>query len=251
MKIAGSILKKLKDKLSRFLLWPRQDRLKKSILAKHGKVVNCTFEIDDSVVLVIGSKVLIQNCTIKGSAGSIKLGDSVILGADRETANMCLSINEGSLIIGSHSRVRADINIRFDGVLEIGSYTAINERGEIRCDNLVQIGDFCMISYGVQIFDTNTHCILPPRLRRKMTIADYPLIGMEYTVPRTAPVKIGSDVWIGVQAMILKGVVIGDGCIVGARALVAKSGSYPVASIIASPAASIVAHVEYDSLPNR
>jgi maltose O-acetyltransferase len=36
-------------------------------------------------------------------------------------------------------------------------------------------------------------------------------------------VKIGMGVWIGVRAMVLPGVVLGDGCIVGAGAVVARS----------------------------
>ncbi len=34
------------------------------------------------------------------------------------------------------------------------------------------------------------------------------------------PVSIGSDVWIGVRAVILKGVTIGDGSVIGAGSVV-------------------------------
>lgn len=37
------------------------------------------------------------------------------------------------------------------------------------------------------------------------------------------PVKIGNDVWIGAGAKILGGITIGDGCIIGAGAVVTKS----------------------------
>ena len=36
------------------------------------------------------------------------------------------------------------------------------------------------------------------------------------------PIKIGNDVWIGVEAMILDGVTIGDGAVIGARTVVTK-----------------------------
>ena len=36
------------------------------------------------------------------------------------------------------------------------------------------------------------------------------------------PVKIGNDVWIGYEAVILSGVHIGDGAIIGARAVVTR-----------------------------
>lgn len=48
-------------------------------------------------------------------------------------------------------------------------------------------------------------------------------------------VKIGNDVWIGDQAMIAPGVTIGDGAVVGARALVTKDVP-PYAVVVGSPA---------------
>ena len=36
------------------------------------------------------------------------------------------------------------------------------------------------------------------------------------------PVKIGNDVWIGSNAVILQGVRLGDGCVVAAGAVVTK-----------------------------
>ena len=45
-----------------------------------------------------------------------------------------------------------------------------------------------------------------------------------------APVSIGNDVWIGGRVIILPGVNIGDGCIIGAGAVVTKDiPSYCVA----------------------
>ena len=37
------------------------------------------------------------------------------------------------------------------------------------------------------------------------------------------PVKIGNDVWLGAGAKVLGGVTIGDGCVVGAGAVVSKN----------------------------
>ena len=45
------------------------------------------------------------------------------------------------------------------------------------------------------------------------------------------PVKIGNDVWIGARVTILPGVEIGDGCIIGASAVVTKS--IPPYSVVA------------------
>ncbi|MEK2687692.1 CatB-related O-acetyltransferase [Bdellovibrio sp. GT3] len=45
---------------------------------------------------------------------------------------------------------------------------------------------------------------------------------------------IGNDVWIGAEAMIMPGVRIGDGCIIGARTLVAKNVE-PYSIVAGSP----------------
>lgn len=38
----------------------------------------------------------------------------------------------------------------------------------------------------------------------------------------SAPIRIGQDVWIGANAIVLAGVTIGDGAVVGAGAVVTK-----------------------------
>jgi len=53
-------------------------------------------------------------------------------------------------------------------------------------------------------------------------------------------VSIGSDVWIGINAVILSGVTIGDGAIVGAGAVVAKDIA-PYSIVVGNPAR----HVKY------
>jgi maltose O-acetyltransferase len=55
----------------------------------------------------------------------------------------------------------------------------------------------------------------------------------------TAPITIGDDVWIGAHAIILKGVALGDGCVVAAGAVVTK-GDYQPGSILAGNPAKVV-----------
>jgi acetyltransferase-like isoleucine patch superfamily enzyme len=55
---------------------------------------------------------------------------------------------------------------------------------------------------------------------------------------KTAPVKIGDNVWIGMNAVILKGVTIGDNSIVAAGAVVTKS--VPANTIVAGNPAAVV-----------
>ena len=82
----------------------------------------------------------------------------------------------------------------------------------IRCElyGPVSIGDNVMMGPEVVIY-TSGH-------RHDRT--DITMIEQGSTIPE--PVKIGNDVWIGRRAMIMPGVSVGNGCIIGAGAVVTK-----------------------------
>ena len=72
----------------------------------------------------------------------------------------------------------------------------------------IHVGSNCLIASGARFIDHN-HGIdmgTPMKLQPEMS----------------APITIGDDVWIGVNAVILKGVSIGDGAIVAAGSVVNK-----------------------------
>ena len=56
-----------------------------------------------------------------------------------------------------------------------------------------------------------------------------------------SPVHIGSDVFIGARALVLKGVSIGDGAVVGAGAVVVKS--VPPGAIVGGNPARVIGSV--------
>lgn len=103
----------------------------------------------------------------------------------------------------------------------VGPYTVIYGQGG------VVIGDNCLISMHCCILSSN-HAI-PPRDR---LVRDEPDILL--------PTRIDNDCWIGAGAKILGGVHIGEGCIVGAGAVVTKS--LPPYSIAVGNPARIIGH---------
>ena len=99
------------------------------------------------------------------------------------------------------------------GVLTIGDHVGMSN-ATIVADNSVTIGDHAMIGGGVQIFDTNFHATDPAiRTSGHETRDDV----------KTAPIVIGSHVFIGTNALICKGVTLGDNTIVAAGSVVVKS----------------------------
>lgn len=152
----------------------------------------------------------------------ITIGNNCIFNQGRNALRPYFNLSEGQLHISDHNVIRADFWIRFGGVVNVGQYNCINERTELRCDEQIRIGDFNMISYDCNIWDTNTHCIYSPSVRREKTISDFPVIGSESERPKTKPVIIGNDCWVGKGSVILKGSVLENEAIVATRAIVSN-----------------------------
>lgn len=94
--------------------------------------------------------------------------------------------------------------------IEIGSHVGISG-GSICAARSIVIGDGTMIGANVTITDTDFHSLSPQRR------ADEGDMGI------SNPVKIGKSVFIGTNAIILKGVNIGDNSVIGAGSIVTKS----------------------------
>lgn len=113
----------------------------------------------------------------------------------------------GNTEVGSFgSRIRVGPK----GILRIGDRVGASN-ATIVCEESVEIGDDVLIGGGVQIFDTNFHStVADVRASGRGTRADV----------RTAPICIGSRVFIGANALICKGVTIGDEAVVAAGSVV-------------------------------
>ncbi len=127
-----------------------------------------------------------------------------------------------------------------DESIEVGDYTIYNdfvhdplefERNNvlyhypINRERLV-IGKFCSIACGAKfIFNSANHTL------GSLSSYTFPLFFEEWGLEKAdvaqawdnkGDIIIGNDVWIGYEALILAGVTIGDGAIIGARAVVTK-----------------------------
>ena len=86
----------------------------------------------------------------------------------------------------------------------------------------------------------------------------FPLFFEEWNIDRSnvftswdnkVDIVIGNDVWIGYEAVILAGVTIGDGAIIGARAVVTKDVE-PYTIVGGVPAAPIRKRFSKDTISN-
>ena len=113
------------------------------------------------------------------------------------------------------------------GKIKIGSRTFINGGTHLISRSEILIGDDVTIAWGVWIYDHDSHS-LDWRLRvediRRQNEDFYSgrdfIANKEWSCVNTAPIQICDKAWIGMNAIILKGVTIGEGAIVGAGAVV-------------------------------
>jgi len=130
-----------------------------------------------------------------------------------------------AVIIGKHVSCYAGCSFAVgeNGRCTIGDFTLLNG-ALIMAEEKIEIGSYCLISWNVGIADSDFHPLEPAqRLLDAQALAPF----YESRPPRpklqTAPVRICDNVWIGMNAVILKGVTIGENSVVAAGAVVTKS----------------------------
>lgn len=115
------------------------------------------------------------------------------------------AIKKGSKIhIGKGLRCRNNFSVRVydSGILKIGNNCFFNDNCSINCRENIKIGDNFQCGQNVLIFD-NDH--------------DYRNSMSKY---KTSKVEIGNNVWCGCNVVILRGVKIGDNCVIAAGSIV-------------------------------
>lgn len=141
-----------------------------------------------------------------------------------------VTINSGFLsnLIGLYQRTI--IIARDKGKVIIGDRVGISG-STIYARKSIEIGSDTLIGANTKIFDNDFHPIdAAERLSGDMDCL------------KTLEVKVGTNVFIGCNCIILKGTHIGDNCVVGAGSVV--HGSFPSNSIIAGNPAKIIGQVK-------
>ena len=129
-------------------------------------------------------------------------------------------------MIGKHVSCYAGCSfaIGVNGQCTIGDFTLLNG-ALIMAEEKIEIGSHCLVSWNVGIADSDFHPLEPAqRLIDAQALAPYFKDRPARPKLKTAPVKICDNVWIGMNAVILKGVTIGENSVVAAGSVVTKIG---------------------------
>ena len=131
-------------------------------------------------------------------------------------------------------------NVVNNANIEIGDYTMYNDFVQDPIDfqknnvlyhypvnqDKLKIGKFCSIACGAKfLFTSGNHTM------KSLSTYPFPIFFEEWGLDgkdicdawdNKGDIVIGNDVWIGFEAVILSGVTIGDGAVIGSRAVVTK-----------------------------
>ena len=131
-------------------------------------------------------------------------------------------------------------NVITESGIEIGDYTMYNDfvndprdfeknnvlyRYPINGDKL-KVGKFCSIACGAKFLFTSANHTM-----HSISTYPFPIFFEEWGLDvanitsawdNKGDIVVGNDVWIGYEAVVLSGVTIGDGAIIGTRAVVTK-----------------------------
>jgi len=139
----------------------------------------------------------------------------------------------GQVTVGDNSLIHAKISFDSpDGRVTIGDRCYIGQ-SHLVCHTQISLGDDVVISWGVTIVDHNSHSV--EWRHRKDDILDWAKGHKDWSNVTVAPVLIQDRVWIGFNAIILKGITIGEGAVVAAGAVVTKDVA-PYTVVAGNPA---------------
>lgn len=147
-------------------------------------------------------------------------------------------------------------NVISDPAIIVGDYTMYNdfvrnpadfEKNNVlyhyRCNpERLIIGKYCSIACGVKfMFTSGNHAL------RSLSTYPFEIFFNEWDLPvskitqawdNKGDIVIGNDVWLGYESVIMQGVHIGDGAIIGTRAVVTKD--VPPYSIVGGVPAKVL-----------
>lgn len=157
-----------------------------------------------------GSKVYFRSRLTNAGSGEVLIGNNCLIGRKRKGYHAGMPFYTTILNDGINSKVIIGNNCRINGAY-------------IHAQSTIKIGDNCVVASGVNIIDSNGHQV--GSLNRS--------VGRD--TPK--PIEIGNNVWIGLNAIILKDTIIGDNCVIAAGSVV--KGIIPSNTIVHPPAVEI------------
>lgn len=139
---------------------------------------------------------------------------------DRETVYLKTVVTDPNITVGDYTMYNDFVNDP-----RLFERNNVLYHYPVNRDRLV-IGKFCSIACGARFLFTSANHNL-----RSLSTYPFPLFFEEWGLDKAdvtdawdnrGDIVVGNDVWIGYETVVLSGVTIGDGAIIGTRAVVTK-----------------------------
>jgi acetyltransferase-like isoleucine patch superfamily enzyme len=153
-----------------------------------------------------------------------------------ETIISNMQNNPANIAVGVNTHIRGTLLIyKYGGKITIGNNTYVGDGSRIWSGEKITIGNDVLIAHNVNIIDTQAHEL--DSCERSQRYLD--LIGQGPWANKgsieTKAITIQNKAWISFNAIILKGVTIGEGAIVAAGSVVTKDVA-PYTMVAGNPA---------------
>ena len=139
---------------------------------------------------------------------------------DTQTVYLNQVVTDPSIVVGDYTMYNDFVHdpVAFERNNVLYHYPVNHDR--------LLVGKFCSIACGVKfLFNSANHSL------KSLSTYPFPIFFEAWGLNRSQVAKawdnkgdivIGNDVWIGYEAVILAGVTVGDGAVIGTRAVVTK-----------------------------
>jgi virginiamycin A acetyltransferase len=174
--------------------------------------------------------------------------NSKIRNLDKIPASTIVQYSElsGGVTVGERCVLH---KVVLQGNIKIGNNTTINGPGtEFHgVNSSIEIGNFCSIARhtAIQDHNHNVDCITTYFIKHNVFQED----SRKNDMVSKGKIKIGNDVWIGTQTVILSGITIGDGAVIAANSVVTID--VPPYAIVGGTPAKIIKYRFDDEIINE
>ena len=187
-----------------------QEAIKMPIIVRYNDKLSC-----------LTGRIIMNNTKVRTAMLRIGFGDIGVL--DKRFERTILNL-KGVLSISNDAFIGqgARISIGKSAKLHLGNNFRNSGGMTLMCEENIAFGDDCLVSWNTTIMDSDYHSTIN--------------LANESIKAKSAPIKIGNRVWLGLGSMILKNTIVADGCVIAASTVVTKSFLTPNTLLVGAPA---------------
>lgn len=185
-------------------------------------------------------ELLVQSQKIRAAKRGAALDPTAVLHTEAKIRNFLG--DPKAITVGAHSHINGELLTFWNGGnIQIGEWSHVGDGSCVWSNKSVSMGNHVLISYLVNISDTNRQ----PDDGEAQRQVSYAADGLEKRLAAktdSQPIVIEDDVWICPKATVLKGVHIGRGAIVTVGSVVVED--VPAWTMVAGNPAKVVRELE-------